>query len=172
MPTEGIVVRTKALLAYATIEDVIAAAGEGDAGGCADHVTDEATLVPSCALPRSWAQRVWSANARRHGWPGRLQDLSRRGVAPPIAQVPNLARAIDQLKEAVWSVRRNRARGAGRGTRLSTAGLPSSWARRGGISRLVLDHCDFGARLPQRGRVESLNVAQQPRSCATSGFAA
>ena len=28
-----------------------------------------------------------------------------------------------------------------------------------GISRLVLDRCDFTCKLPQRGRVESLNVA-------------
>ena len=29
-----------------------------------------------------------------------------------------------------------------------------------GISRLVREHCDFECKLPQRGRVESLNVAQ------------
>ena len=29
-----------------------------------------------------------------------------------------------------------------------------------GISRLVAEKCDFSCRLPQRGRVESLNVAQ------------
>lgn len=29
-----------------------------------------------------------------------------------------------------------------------------------GISRLVRDRCDFECKLPQRGRVESLNVAQ------------
>ncbi len=29
-----------------------------------------------------------------------------------------------------------------------------------GVSRLLLDRCDFSCRLPQRGRVESLNVAQ------------
>ena len=29
-----------------------------------------------------------------------------------------------------------------------------------GVSRLVREHCDFECRLPQRGRVESLNVAQ------------
>ena len=29
-----------------------------------------------------------------------------------------------------------------------------------GVSRLVMEHCDFACRLPQRGRVESLNVAQ------------
>ena len=29
-----------------------------------------------------------------------------------------------------------------------------------GISRLVREKCDFECRLPQRGRIESLNVAQ------------
>ena len=29
-----------------------------------------------------------------------------------------------------------------------------------GISRLVLETCDFTCKLPQRGKIESLNVAQ------------
>ena len=29
-----------------------------------------------------------------------------------------------------------------------------------GISRLVLETCDFACKLPQRGKIESLNVAQ------------
>ena len=29
-----------------------------------------------------------------------------------------------------------------------------------GISRLVLETCDFICKLPQRGKIESLNVAQ------------
>ena len=41
------------------------------------------------------------------------------------------------------------------------AGSRSLWARRGeGISRLVLEACDFLTKLPQRGETESLNVAQ------------
>ena len=35
-----------------------------------------------------------------------------------------------------------------------------------GISRLVRDKCDFEFRLPQRGVVESLNVAQAATVCA------
>ena len=35
-----------------------------------------------------------------------------------------------------------------------------------GISRLVLEKCDFAAKLPQHGRVESLNVAQATTAIA------
>jgi len=80
----------------------------------------------------------------------------------PIAQVPNLATAIDELKEAgfwvaaatehaeqsVWD--------APLGGRLCL--VMGSEDR--GISALVRKKCDFECRLPQRGRVESLNVAQ------------
>ncbi len=34
-----------------------------------------------------------------------------------------------------------------------------------GISRLVLDRCDFGFKLPQEGEVSSLNVAQAATAC-------
>ena len=35
-----------------------------------------------------------------------------------------------------------------------------------GISRLVRQHCDFEFKLPQRGQVESLNVAQATTAIA------
>ena len=35
-----------------------------------------------------------------------------------------------------------------------------------GISKLVRQHCDFEMKLPQRGRVESLNVAQATTAIA------
>ena len=74
----------------------------------------------------------------------------------------DLARAIDELKEAgfwacaatehaeqdVWH--------APMGGRLALV----MGSEGEGISRLVAEKCDFSCRLPQRGRVESLNVAQ------------
>ena len=80
----------------------------------------------------------------------------------PIAQVPNLATALDRLKEAgfwaaaatehadqdVWQAPLD-------GRIALVMGSEGS-----GVSRLVREHCDFECRLPQRGRVESLNVAQ------------
>ena len=80
----------------------------------------------------------------------------------PIAQVPNLARAVEELQRAgfwacaatehaeqdVWH--------APMGGRLALVMGPEGE----GISRLVAEKCDFACRLPQRGRVESLNVAQ------------
>ena len=34
-----------------------------------------------------------------------------------------------------------------------------------GISRLVMEHCDFLAKLPIEGEVASLNVAQAATAC-------
>ena len=34
-----------------------------------------------------------------------------------------------------------------------------------GVSRLVLEHCDFGVKLPQVGDISSLNVAQASTAC-------
>jgi len=80
----------------------------------------------------------------------------------PIAQVSNLARAVERLKEAgFWACASTEHAeadvwGAPMGGRLALVmGSEGS-----GISRLVLEKCDFAAKLPQRGRVESLNVAQ------------
>ena len=76
--------------------------------------------------------------------------------------MPNLATAIDELKRAgfwvagstehatqdVWSAPLE-------GRLCLVMGSEGS-----GISQLVRRKCDFECRLPQRGRVESLNVAQ------------
>ena len=80
----------------------------------------------------------------------------------PIAQVSNLATAIDQVKEAGFWVAGSTEHAtqdvweAPMGGRLCLVmGSEGS-----GISRLVREKCDFECKLPQRGRVESLNVAQ------------
>ena len=78
-----------------------------------------------------------------------------------IAQVVNIARAVEELKNAgVWTVG------------LAAEG-PSSYeaidftvpsaivvgAEGSGLRRLVREKCDFTARIPMRGRVTSLNVS-------------
>ncbi len=139
---QGILCQT-APYRYADLEDVIARAGEGDALVVVlDHVTDEGNFG---AIVRS-AEVVGAAGV----------------VIAPIAQVPNLATALDRLKEAgfwaaaatehadqdVWQAPLD-------GRIALVMGSEGS-----GVSRLVREHCDFECRLPQRGRVESLNVAQ------------
>jgi 23S rRNA (guanosine2251-2'-O)-methyltransferase len=78
-----------------------------------------------------------------------------------IAQVVNIARAIEELKAAgVWTVGL-----AGEGDRSYDAidfTVPSAivlGAEGGGLRRLVREKCDFLARIPMRGHVSSLNVS-------------
>jgi 23S rRNA (guanosine2251-2'-O)-methyltransferase len=161
---QGIVVRTKPF-SYATIEDVIAAAGEGDALVVVlDHVTDEGNfgaIVRSAEVVGAAGVVVANARAATVG-PGAYKTSAGAVLHLPIAQVPNLARAIDQLKEAgFWACAATEHAEQDVWHAPVYGRLALVMGSEGeGISRLVLDHCDFGARLPQRGRVESLNVAQ------------
>ena len=80
----------------------------------------------------------------------------------PIAQVPNIVRALEDLKRAGFWV-----------CGASEHATEDCWdsplegrialvmgSEGEGISRLVLETCDILTKLPQRGVTESLNVAQ------------
>ena len=178
---QGIVLET-APFPYATIQDVIAHAGDGPALVVVlDHVTDAGNFG---AIVRSaevvGAAGVVVAKTRAAGvGVGAYKTSAGAVMHLPIAQVPNLASALDQLKEAgfwvggatehahdlVWDAPVH-------GRLALVMGSEGS-----GISRLVRERCDFEFRLPQRGRVESLNVAQATtaiayewlRRCMTGG---
>lgn len=161
---QGVVVRARPF-EYASLPDVIRAAGEGDALVLVlDHVSDQGNLG---AIVRSaevvGAAGVVVANARAAGVGAGAYKASAGAVLHlPVAQVPNLSRALDDLKEAgfwccaasehaeqdVWS--------APVGGRLALV-MGSEGT---GVSQLLLKKCDFACRLPQRGVTESLNVAQ------------
>ena len=161
---QGIVVQTRPF-AYAELSDVIANAGDGHAlVVLLDHVTDEGNFG---AIVRSaevvGAAGVVIAKARAAGvGVGAYKTSAGAVLHVPIAQVSNLATAIDELKRAgfwvagstehatqdVWSTPLE-------GRLCLVMGSEGS-----GISQLVRKKCDFECRLPQRGRVESLNVAQ------------
>ena len=161
---QGIVVQTRPF-AYAELSDVIANAGDGHAlVVLLDHVTDEGNFG---AIVRSaevvGAAGVVIAKARAAGvGVGAYKTSAGAVLHVPIAQVSNLATAIDELKRAgfwvagstehatqdVWSAPLE-------GRLCLVMGSEGS-----GISQLVRKKCDFECRLPQRGRVESLNVAQ------------
>ena len=151
--------------AYAELSDVIACAGEGDALVLLlDHVTDQGNLgaiVRSAEVVGAAGVIIPKARAAGVGV-GAFKTSAGAVLHLPIAQVSNLAAAIETLKEhgfwvggstehahdSVWD--------APMGGRICLVmGSEGS-----GISRLVLDRCDFTCKLPQRGRVESLNVAQ------------
>lgn len=78
-----------------------------------------------------------------------------------IAQVVNIARAIDELKDSgVWTV--GLADDADSMYDAIDYSVPSAivvGAEGSGLRRLVREKCDFTARIPMRGHVSSLNVS-------------
>lgn len=151
---------------YAHLRDIVRAAeGREDALIVVlDHVVDpgnlgaiarSAEVVGACGLviPNRRAAQVtplaWKASA------GALGHLK-------VANVPNLAACVDELKEeGFWVV------GASEHAEQTIWDAPLDGrialvmgSEGSGISRLVLEHCDILATLPQAGTVESLNVAQ------------
>ncbi len=150
---------------YADLEDVVAAAGDGDALVLVlDHVTDEGNfgaIVRSAEVAGAAGVVIPKARAASVGV-GAYKTSAGAVLHVPIARVSNLATAVDRLKEAgFW---------AGAATEHAEqdvwdAPLDGRFClvmgnEQTGVSRLLLDRCDFSCRLPQRGRVESLNVAQ------------
>ncbi|WP_455137225.1 23S rRNA (guanosine(2251)-2'-O)-methyltransferase RlmB [Thermophilibacter sp.] len=161
---QGVVVRARPF-AYAELSDVIAAAGSGDALVVVlDHVTDQGNfgaIVRTAEVVGAAGVVVAKARAASVGV-GAYKTSAGAVLHLPIAQVPNLARALEELKAAgFWACAATEhaetdvwhAPFAGR--------LALVMGSEGeGVSRLVAETCDFSCRLPQRGRVESLNVAQ------------
>lgn len=150
---------------YAGIEDVIAASGTGPAlVVILDHVTDAGNFG---AIVRSaevvGAAGVVIANKRAAEVTVATYKTSAGAVMHlPIAQVPNLARAIDQLKEAgFWVVGASEhAEGTCWDAPLDGRMALVMGSEGSGLSRLTQEKCDLLTKLPQRGRTESLNVAQ------------
>lgn len=150
---------------YANIADVIDRAGTGSALVVVlDHVTDEGNLG---AIVRSaevvGAAGVVIANKRAAGvGVGTFKTSAGAVMHLPIAQVSNLARALDDLKQAgFWVV------GASEHANEICWDAPMDGrvalvmgSEGSGLSRLTQEKCDFLTKLPQHGRTESLNVAQ------------
>ena len=161
---QGIVLET-APYPYATLQDVIARAGTGAALIVVlDHVTDEGNFG---AIVRSaevvGAAGVVVANKRAAGvGVGAYKTSAGAVMHLPIARVPNLAAALDALKEAGFWVggASEHARDVAWDTALDGRIALVMGSEGEGISRLVRERCDFLVKLPQRGRTESLNVAQ------------
>jgi 23S rRNA (guanosine2251-2'-O)-methyltransferase len=80
----------------------------------------------------------------------------------PVAEVPNLARAVDQLRAAgVWCIGLDGAADASLFT-LDLADEPVCivvGSEGTGLHRLVRDSCDVLVRIPMSGRIESLNAS-------------
>ena len=150
---------------YADVADILDRAGDGPALVVVlDHVTDDGNFG---AIVRSaevvGAAGVIIANKRAAGVTvGSYKTSAGAVMHLPIAQVPNIARALDVLKAAGFWVG-----GASEHADGSCWDAPFEGrvalvmgSEGAGISRLVLEKCDFLTKLPQRGMTESLNVAQ------------
>ena len=161
---QGVIVRTRPF-AYADLSEIIQRAGSENALVVVlDHVTDEGNfgaIVRSAEVVGAAGVVIANARAARVGV-GAYKTSAGAVLHLPIAQVSNLPRALEELKAAgfwtcgstehatqsVWE--------APMGGRLALVmGSEGS-----GISRLMLEKCDFTCKLPQFGQVESLNVAQ------------
>lgn len=85
----------------------------------------------------------------------------------PVARVTNLVRALQQARDAGFWIIGLAAEGESLVPRAGTPDDPRAGDRLGlvlggegeGMHRLVTEHCDEIARLPMRGRVESLNAS-------------
>ncbi|WP_298579731.1 23S rRNA (guanosine(2251)-2'-O)-methyltransferase RlmB [uncultured Olegusella sp.] len=150
---------------YASLSDVIERAGDKDALVVVlDHVTDQGNLgaiVRSAEVVGAAGVIIPKVRAAGVGV-GAYKTSAGAVMHIPVVQVANLPAVLDKLKEvgfwacaatehaedSVWS--------APMGGRLALV----MGSEGDGVSRLVMEHCDFGCKLPQRGHIESLNVAQ------------
>lgn len=167
---QGVMLRVRPYR-YASLRDIIDAAGEGNALVIVlDHVTDEGNfgaIVRTAEVVGAAGVVVAKSRAARVGV-GAYKTSAGAVMHLPIAQVSNLASALDELKEhGFW------AGGATEHAHDLVWDAPVSGrlalvmgSEGSGISRLVREHCDFEFKLPQRGMVESLNVAQATTAIA------
>ena len=152
---------------YADLADIIAAAGSADRPALVvvlDHVTDagnfgaivrsaEVVGASGVVIPNKRSAEVTVATYKTSA--GAVMHL-------PIAQVPNIVRALEDLKSAGFWVGGATEHAEGMCWDAPFEGRVAlvMGSEGDGISRLVLDTCDFTTKLPQRGATESLNVAQ------------
>lgn len=154
---------------YADLADIIARADAACGTGPAlvvvlDHVTDAGNFG---AIVRSaevvGAVGVVIANKRAAEVTVATYKTSAGAVMHlPIARVPNIARALEDLKAAgFWTVGASEHAEGNCWDAPLTGRIALVMGSEGaGISRLVLETCDDLTKLPQRGATESLNVAQ------------
>ena len=161
---QGVIVRAKPFQ-YVELGDVIAAAGKGNALVLVlDHVTDEGNfgaIVRTAEVVGAAGVVIAKARSASVGV-GAYKTSADAVLHIPIAQVSNLARAVEELKAAgFWScASTEHAKDDVWSAPLAGRVALVMGSEGEGISRLVLEKCDFACKLPQRGRVESLNVAQ------------
>lgn len=165
------VVAEAAPFRYADLGRVLKALPEGPALVIAlDHVTDPgnfgaivrtAEVVGAAAVVVA-ARR--SASVTGSAWKAAAGAFAH----VPVARVPNLAAALDSLKEAGFWVAGASERAAQTIWEAPLDGriVLVMGSEGEGLARLTAQRCDFLVSLPQAGRVGSLNVAQAATAIA------
>ena len=128
-----------------------------------DGVTDPHNLGACLRVAEAAGVRAVIAPARKqaHLTGSAMKSASGSAERVPLIQVANLARALQQLKQAgVWLY----AAAADAETSLWKTAFRSSWgivvgSEGEGLRARTQELCDFTVRIPMQGEVESLNVA-------------
>lgn len=134
-----------------------------------DHITDAGNLgaiarsaesvgAAGIVIPNKRAARVTAATYKSSA--GAISHI-------PVAQVANIPSCLDRLKEEGYWVAAATEHAQ---DYIWDANLKGKIAlvmgnEGEGVSRLVLESCDFGVKMPQVGEVSSLNVAQASTAC-------
>ena len=161
---QGVILRAKPF-EYTELADIIRSTGDGDALiVLLDHVTDQGNLgaiVRTAEVVGASGVVIPSARAAGVGV-GAYKTSAGAVMHIPVAQVPNLSRALEDLKAAdFWACAATEHAEQDVWHAPLSGRLALVMGSEGeGISQLVRKNCDFECRLPQRGRIESLNVAQ------------
>lgn len=168
-PHQGVVALCAERAAAATLDDVLAAVRPDTLLLLLDGVTDPRNLgaclrvadaagVAAVIVPRDSSAALTPVVAKAAA--GATETL-------PLVAVTNLARAMDEIKQAgVWIA------GASGDAQTSLYELnltgPLAWtlgAEGEGLRRLTRERCDWLARIPLAGHVESLNVSVAAGIC-------
>lgn len=134
-----------------------------------DHITDAGNLgaiarsaesvgAAGIIIPNKRAARVTAATYKSSA--GAISHI-------PVSQVANITSTLDRLKEeGFWvAAATEHASDYIWNTNLKGKIVLVMGNEGEGVSRLVLESCDFGVKLPQVGEISSLNVAQASTAC-------
>ena len=163
------VVAMAAAKEYVTIDEILEIAaqkGEKPFVVIADEIADPHNLgaIIRCA-EGAGAHGLIIPKRRSSGLTAVVEKTSAGALEHlAVAKVPNIAAAIDELKEkGVWVYGAEADGSPYYETKFDSATAIVVGSEGGGISRLVREKCDFIISIPMYGRVNSFNV-----SCATA----
>jgi 23S rRNA (guanosine2251-2'-O)-methyltransferase len=166
---QGVVALCQASMAPIHLEDVLSSVTPQTLLLLLDRVTDPRNL--GACLRTAAAAGVQAVIVPRDR-SATLTDVASKAAAGaaemlPLLAVTNLARAMDEIKEAgVWIA------GAAGDASATLYDLdlhgPLAWAlgaEGAGLRRLTRERCDWLARIPMQGEIESLNVSVATGVC-------